>query len=167
MSKKKNQTSMTPETRKNMPPRGRGKFSMLLEVIKENSLIGLTPEDTQEEAQKRFLLHVARRAFDAEDQVSGSLLNSLISRCLPAIKPVMPECDIGFDDGDSLDVMASKILSAAGSGRITPDTGAVLMALLKDKAVINEKGENAERIERLENMLSELSGKVKANNGGD
>lgn len=157
MSKKKNQTSMTPETRKNMPPRGRGKFSMLLEVIKEDSLIGLTPEDTQEEAQKRFLLHVARRAFDAEDQVSGSLLNSLISRCLPAIKPVMPECDIGFDDGDSLDAMASKILSAAGGGRITPDTGAVLMTLLKDKATINQKGEIIERLEQLEKVIRERS----------
>ncbi|MGL5648788.1 MAG: hypothetical protein ACRDDY_13155 [Clostridium sp.] len=157
MNNKKNKTSMTPETRKNMPPRGRGKFSVLLEVIKENSMIDLTPDATQEEAQKKFLLHVAKRAFNPEDQVSGNLLNSLINRCFPAIKPVLPECDIGFEDGDSLDVMAAKILSAAGSGKITPDTGAVLMTLLKDKATINQKGEIIDRLEKLEQVLSERS----------
>lgn len=147
---KKNQTSLTPETRKKLPPRGRSKFSVLLEVIKEESMIGLTPKSTQEEAQKKFLLHVASRALNPEDLVSGQLLNSLINRCFPAIKPVMPECDIGIEDGDSIDVMAEKVLSAAGNGSVSPDVASVLMGLLKDKAIINEKSDILKRLEDLE-----------------
>lgn len=147
---KKNQTSLTPETRKKLPPRGRSKFSVLLEVIKEESMIGLTPKSTQEEAQKKFLLHVASRALNPEDLVSGQLLNSLINRCFPAIRPVMPECDIGIEDGDSIDVMAEKILSAAGNGGVSPDVASVLMGLLKDKAIINEKSDILKRLEALE-----------------
>lgn len=142
--------NITPEKRKQMPPRGRSKFSVLLEVIKEESMIGLTTKSTQEEAQKKFLLHVASRALNPEDLVSGQLLNSLINRCFPAIKPVMPECDIGIEDGDSIDVMAEKILNAAGNGSVSPDVASVLMGLLKDKAIINEKSDILKRLEALE-----------------
>lgn len=141
---------ITKESRKNMPPRGRSKFSVLLEVIKEDSMIGLNPKATQEEAQKAFLRHVAGRALNPDDMVSGQLLNSLINRCFPSIKPVMPECDVGIEDGDSIDVMAEKIVSAAGSGAVSPDVASMLMGLLKDKAIINEKSDIIKRLEALE-----------------
>lgn len=142
--------NITKESRKNMPPRGRSKFSVLLEVIKEESMIGLNPKATQEEAQKAFLRHVAERALNPDDMVSGQLLNSLINRCFPSIKPVMPECDVGIEDGDSIDVMAEKIVSAAGSGAVSPDVASMLMGLLKDKAIINEKSDIIKRLEALE-----------------
>ncbi|MGL4756215.1 MAG: hypothetical protein ACRCXB_28010 [Aeromonadaceae bacterium] len=113
-------------------------------------MIGLSPKATQEEAQKAFLRHVAERALNPEDMVSGQLLNSLINRCFPSIKPVMPECDVGIEDGDSIDVMAEKIVSAAGSGAVSPDVASMLMGLLKDKAVINEKSDIIKRLEALE-----------------
>lgn len=141
---------ITKESRKNMPPRGRSKFSVLLEVIKEESMIGLNPNATQEGAQKAFLRHVAERALNPDDMVSGQLLNSLINRCFPSIKPVMPECDVGIEDGDSIDVMAEKIVSAAGSGAVSPDVASMLMGLLKDKAIINEKSDIIKRLEALE-----------------
>lgn len=146
----KGKALITPETRKQMPPRGRSKFSVLLEVIKESSMLDLTPDATQEEASKAFMKHVASRALEPTDPVSGQLLSNLVSRCFPAIKPVLPECDIGFEDGDTPDQMAEKIMAASGSGAISPDIGAVLMGLLKDKAIINEKGELLRRLEALE-----------------
>lgn len=155
---KKNETSITPDIRKKLPPRGRSKFSVLLEVIKENSMIGLTPDATQEDANKAFMRHVASRALEPSDPVSGQLLSNLVSRCFPAIKPVLPECDIGFDDGDTMDQMAEKILAASGSGAISPDIGAVLMGLLKDKAIINEKGEIMRRLEELEERIKDGQG---------
>lgn len=145
--------NITPEKRKKMPPRGRGKFSVLLEVIKEASMIGLTPKSTQEDAQKAFLLHLAQRALNPEDMVSGQLLNSLVNRCFPPIKSVMPEYDVGIDDNDSIDDIAEKILRAAGGGCIPPDAAAILMGVLKDKAIINEKGELMRRIEELEDRI--------------
>lgn len=159
---KKNETSITPDIRKKLPPRGRSKFSVLLEVIKENSMIGLTPDATQEDANKAFMRHVASRALEPSDPVSGQLLSNLVSRCFPAIKPVLPECDIGFDDGDTMDQMAEKILAASGSGAISPDIGAVLMGLLKDKAIINEKGEIMRRLEELEGRIKDGGSTPKA-----
>lgn len=153
---------ITPETRKHMPPRGRSKFSVLLEVIKENSMLDLTPDATKEEANKAFMRHVASRALEPSDPVSGQLLSNLVSRCFPAIKPVLPECDIGFDDGDTMDQMAEKILAASGSGAISPDIGAVLMGLLKDKAIINEKGEIMRRLEELEERIKDGGSTPKA-----
>ena len=154
--------NITPETRKNLPPRGRSKFSLLLEVIKESSMLELTPSATQEQAQKAFMKHVASRALSPDDPVSGQLLSSLINRCFPAIKPVMPECDLGFANGDSIDDMAAKILAAAGSGTVSPDVAAALMGLLKDKAIINEKGELMRRLEELEERMKNGSGTPKA-----
>lgn len=145
--------NITKETRKNLPPRGRSKFSVLLEVIKEESMIGLNPKSTQEQAQKAFLRHVAERALNPEDMVSGQLLNSLVNRCFPSIKSVMPECDVGIEDGDSIDVMADKILSAAGSGSVSPDVASVLMGILKDKVIINEKSDILKRLEALEEKV--------------
>lgn len=145
-----------------MPPRGRSKFSLLMDVIKENSMLELTPKATQEEAQKAFMKHVASRALEPADPVSGQLLSSLINRCFPAIKPVMPECDLGFSDGDSIDDMAAKIVSAAGSGTVSPDVAAALMGLLKDKAIINEKGELMRRLEELEARIKNGGGTPKA-----
>lgn len=150
--------NITPEKRKKMPPRGRSKFSLLMEVIKENSMLELTPKATQEEAQKAFMKHVASRALEPSDPVSGQLLSSLINRCFPAIKPVMPECDLGFTDRDSIDDMAAKIVSAAGSGTVSPDVAAALMGLLKDKAIINEKGELMRRLEELEKRIEDGQG---------
>ena len=154
--------NITPESRKKMPPRGRSKFSLLMDVIKESSMLDLTPKATQEEAQKAFMKHVASRAFDPSDPVSGQLLSSLINRCFPAIKPVMPECDLGFVDGDSIDDMAAKIVTAAGGGAISPDVAAALMGLLKDKAIINEKGELMRRLEELEERIKNGGGTPKA-----
>ena len=154
--------NITPESRKKMPPRGRSKFSLLMDVIKESSMLDLTPKATQEEAQKAFMKHVASRAFEPSDPVSGQLLSSLINRCFPAIKPVMPECDLGFVDGDSIDDMAAKIVTAAGGGAISPDVAAALMVLLKDKAIINEKGELMRRLEELEERMKNGSGTPKA-----
>ncbi|MGL5293291.1 MAG: hypothetical protein ACRC9V_05940 [Aeromonas sp.] len=150
--------NITPEKRKKMPPRGRSKFSLLMEVIKESSMLELTPKATQEDAQKAFMKHVASRALKPSDPVSGQLLSSLINRCFPAIKPVMPECDLGFSDGDSIDDMAAKIVSAAGSGTVSPDVAAALMGLLKDKAIINEKGELMRRLEELEKRIKDGQG---------
>lgn len=154
--------NITPESRKKMPPRGRSKFSLLMDVIKESSMLNLTKKATQEEAQKAFMKHVASRAFEPSDPVSGQLLSSLINRCFPAIKPVMPECDLGFANGDSIDDMAAKIVSAAGSGTVSPDVAAALMGLLKDKAIINEKGELMRRLEELEERMKNGSGTPKA-----
>ena len=154
--------NITPESRKKMPPRGRSKFSLLMDVIKESSMLDLTPKATQEEAQKAFMKHVASRAFEPSDPVSGQLLSSLINRCFPAIKPVMPECDLGFANGDSIDDIAAKIVSAAGGGTISPDVASALMGLLKDKAIINEKGELMRRLEELEERMKNGSGTPKA-----
>ena len=58
--------------------------------------------------------------------------------------------------------MAAKIVSAAGSGTVSPDVAAALMGLLKDKAIINEKGELMRRLEELEERFKNGGGTPKA-----
>ena len=64
--------------------------------------------------------------------------------------------ELGDDD------MAAKIVSAAGGGTVSPDVAAALMGLLKDKAIINEKGELMRRLEELEERIKNGSGTPKA-----
>lgn len=146
--------NITSASRRLMKPRGKSKFTLLMEVIKDNSLIGLSPNATTEEANKAFLAHVASRAFDVDDPASGTLLSHLLARCIPAIKAVLPDQDIGFEEQDTVEDIAHRIVATTAVGGMPPDVAAVFMSVLKDKVAIEEKGELIERLTKLEEALS-------------
>ena len=61
----------------NLPSRGRSAKTLIIEMMREESLIDLSPKSTKEQAEKAFLKHIAVRAFNPTDPNSGMCLSLL------------------------------------------------------------------------------------------
>ncbi len=152
----KTSTSITSDKRKTMPPRGRGKKSLMLDAIRavckggeEEFLqkvvaIGLggwtKPEDENE-----------KPVFQQPNQ---HLLSLALNRIEPPLKPVSPMVDFEFSKDAKPHEQANQILSAVSDGHISPDIGQMLIASIKSMVDIEEYTDLKERIEKLEATLN-------------
>lgn len=125
--------NITKEKRKAMPPRGRGKKSMIIEALKQK---GKTPE--------QFWALVVDKALDGEG--NPQLIQLLGQRLEAPFKPTMPPVDIGITARDSLDTMANKVMAAG----LPPDVAEKMLSAIKMRHEISEKSELLKRIEALE-----------------
>ncbi len=139
----------------NQPPRGRGKSfkTKLLEVIREESLIGASPKTTPEEAEKLYLTHFAKRAFDVDDNASGTLGKELLSKSYPSLKSTMPTVDFEFSAESTPLEQANQILKAAADGIIPPDVAQIFITSIASMMKIDEITEIANRLTAIEKEL--------------
>lgn len=139
----------------NQPPRGRGKSfkTKLLEVIREESLIGASPKTTLEEAEKLYLTHFAKRAFDVDDNASGTLGKELLSKSYPSLKSTMPTVDFEFSAESTPLEQANQILKAAADGIIPPDVAQIFITSIASMMKIDEITEIANRLTAIEKEL--------------
>lgn len=135
-------------------PRGKTKLSLLLDGIKEQSLLSVRKNASKSEVEKAFLVHLAARALDKDDPASGQLLTNLLTRVYPVTKPTLPAMDIGIDMNDTPSDMSRKILIAAGQGLIPVDVADLMMNMVKNKIHVDEKSDMPARIELLEKQMS-------------
>lgn len=140
------------------PGRGKSFKNKLLEVIRDESLIGANPDTTKEEAEKLYLSHVSRRAFDSEDNNSATLLKELLSKSYPTLKATMPNVDFEFDESASPNIQASQILKAASEGSIAPDVAQIFISSIASMMKIEEVTEIARRLDEVEKALGLLNG---------
>jgi hypothetical protein len=153
MSKKKNQTSITSDSRKKMKPRGRSKRTIILEAIKEESLLGLSSEASSEEVEKSFFAHIANRAFDIEDQNSGMCLRLLADKGWSSVKPTMEHVEFDFDENASPAIQASQVMKAASEGRIAPDIANMFVSSIASMLKIEEVTEIRKELDSIKEML--------------
>ncbi len=125
--------NITPEKRKEMPPRGRGKKSMILEALRQN---GKTPEE--------FWALVVDKAINGEG--NPQLIQLLGQRLEAPFKPSMQPVDVGFCVGDTLEQMADKVVCS----ELPPDIAEKMLQNIKLRHEISEKGEILKRLEALE-----------------
>lgn len=140
----------------NQPSNRRGKSykNLLLEVIRKESMIGLTKASTKEEAEKAFISHVAERAFNADDMASSTLLNSMLSKTYASLKSTMPEYEFEFDVSATPMVQAQQILKAASEGVIPPDVAAIFTQCIRNVLDIEVNTDIKERLDKLENLIN-------------
>ena len=81
----------------NLPGRGRSAKTLILEMMRDESLIALNPSSTKEQAEKAFLKHIAIRAFNPEDSTSGMCLSLLTNKGWPNLKPSNETVEFEFD----------------------------------------------------------------------
>lgn len=147
--------SSTSFSKDSQPKQRRGKSfkSLLMEVIREESLVGLTKSSTKEDASKAFIKHVAKRAFNPEDQNSAMLLKELLTKSYPSLKPTLERFEFTFpkDGTDSQKSMA--VLEAISSGDLPPDVGQMVMGIIKDNSVIEANTDLKDRILQIEKSL--------------
>lgn len=144
--------SSTTFSKDTQPPRSRGKAfkTLLLESIREESLIGLNPDSTKEDAEKAYLKHVSKRAFNVEDPNSATLLKTLMDKSYSNIKPSAETIQYELDAKSSIYKKAEDTLKAISEGKIPPDTGKLILDSITNLIKIKEVTEIEDRIKVLE-----------------
>lgn len=134
--------------------RGKSFKNLLLDTIREKSLLDVPDTADRDEAQKAFIGHAAERAFDKDDQSSSTILRELLNKSFPGLKSTMPTIEFDLPKDSSPIQKANAILEAVSSGVIAPDVGALLIQAAKYTIDIEMGTELKDRIEKIEESLS-------------
>ncbi|GAG48837.1 unnamed protein product [marine sediment metagenome] len=138
----------------NLPARGRSAKTLILEMMREESLIELSPKSTKEQAEKIFLKHIAVRAFNPEDPTSGMCLSLLTNKGWPNLKPSNETVEFEFDKQALPHIQAGQVMHAAANGFIPPDIANTFIQSIKAMIDIEEYTSLKDRIEKLEELLN-------------
>jgi len=143
-NKTPNKTTLKPGD--NLPPRGKGKKSLMLEAIR--SVCG---------SEHEFLNQVITIGLgDPTNEVAPNptLLTLVLNRIEPPLKAIAPMVEFDFNSSAKPHEQATQILKAVANSQIAPDIGQMFIASIKSMIDIEEYTDLKERIERLEKALS-------------
>lgn len=135
------------------PGRGKSFKTKLLDVIREESLIGAKPDIDKKEAEKLYLKHVALRAFDTADPSSGTLLRELMSKSYPTLKSTLPTVTFDFLEDTKPADQAAQVLKATADGNLSPDVAQIFISSITAMMKIEEVTEIADRLCEIEKAL--------------
>ena len=136
---------MQPEKR-----RGKSKRSLILEALKEKSLLEMTPESSTDDCEKAFFSHILLRAVNPEDPNGAMLLKTLLDKGWASVKSSMEPVNFKLNNKDSLDVQANQILTAVSEGSLPPDVGVMMINAVTNMLKIKEVTDLEDRIKALE-----------------
>ena len=120
----------------NLPKRGKAFKTVLLEVMREKSLLDLKPGASKEEAEKAYVEHAANRAFDSSDQASSTILNEFLRRSFPPLKPTNEAMVFDFPEDGTPTEKAFSIVDAISKGHLPADIGQTIISIIKDSVII-------------------------------
>ncbi len=126
------------------PTRRRGKEmrTKILEAIKEETKLN----------EKGFYKVVAKKALSDGDTV---MMKELLTRVAPAAKPVAPAVQFDFPENGTPVEQVDAVLRAVASGKVSPDVGQQLVAMIRGKLDVLEISELADRLVAIEAQLDE------------
>lgn len=129
------------------PARRRGKEqrTKILEAIKEETKLN----------EKGFYKKVAERALTDGDTL---MMKELLTRVAPAAKPVAPSVQFDFPENGTPVEQVDAVLRAVAAGKVSPDVGQQLVAIIRGKLDVLELSELADRLAAVEKAL-EAQGK--------
>lgn len=137
----------------NLPARGKSKKNLILDMLKNKSMLDLNPKSTNDDAEQAFFHHVAISAFDLEDNNRGMCLKLLADKGWASVKPSSELIEFDFDDKALPHIQASQVMSAAARGLIPPDIANTFIQSIKSMIDIEEYTDLKERIEAIEKSL--------------
>lgn len=130
----------------NLPPRGKGKKSLMLEAIRS------VCKDEHEFLKQVVIIGLG----DAVNEVAPNptLLTLVLNRIEPPLKAIAPMVEFEFDSNSKPHEQASQILKAVSSSQIAPDIGQMFIGSIKSMIDIEEYTDLKERIEKLEATIN-------------
>lgn len=149
----KNKTSITPETRKKLPPRGKNKRTLILEALQAQAFNGLAEDSTPEQAERKWFEHLIATAIDPDNKDAALCLRLVTERGWAALKPVGENVEFSFDRNGSLADQAGQILDAVAGGHLSVEHGKMLVDGIKGLAEIEASTELKIRIAEIEKKL--------------
>lgn len=138
--------------------RGKSQKTIILEAIREQSLIGLSPDATRDEVEKAFIAHTASRALNPNDKQSSMLLGILWNKGWKNIKTSNDCVEFDFNEKAKPAEQAAQILKAASSGQIPPDVANIFIQSIASMLKIEEITEIQRRLEELEKAMGVSNG---------
>lgn len=142
----KSATKTTLKKGDNLPPRGKGKKSLMLEAIRE--VCG---------SEQEFLHQVIRAGLgNVTENIASNpmLLTLVINRIEPPLKAIAPMVEFEFNSYAKPHEQAGQILNAVANSQIAPDIGQMFIASIKSMIDIEEYTDLKDRIEKLESALN-------------
>lgn len=152
-------------TADNQPKKGRGKSkrTLYLEALASEMKMDV---DSSEIEYYKFCIRVGMGLHqyfeenqDSERDVSfgrpdAQLLKDGMARLYPIAKATYPTYDFEFPEEGTMTEKADAIINAVGAGIVPIDAAKAFMDILETKASIFEKEELADRVAKLEELLS-------------
>ena len=125
------------------PARRRGKEqrTKILEAIKEETKLN----------EKGFYKAVAKKALTEGDTL---MMKELLTRVAPAAKPVAPSVQFDFPEDGTPVAQVDAVLRAVAAGKVSPDVGQQLVAMIRGKLDVLEISELADRLTSVEKALA-------------
>ena len=139
---KKNQTTLTPERRKTIPPRGKGKRACMLQAIKDVCKGG---EDV-------YLKEVVKASLGDGKAIKPNpqLMQIVMHRLQPVTKTVLPIVNFKYKpNGDPVEQI-DEILAEISRGEMPADVGNVIISMIQARMKVKEICEFEERLAQLE-----------------
>jgi hypothetical protein len=129
-------TSMTKDTRKRMPPRGKSERNKILDAMKR---CGKTEDG--------FYELLVAKGHDEEDSFT---FKELLIRLSPIPKSVNPLYEFPFNEKGSHHEQSLQIVKAIANGKIPSDVGHSIIATISTMLNIQEKTDFEERLKAIE-----------------
>lgn len=125
------------------PTRRRGKElrTRILEAIKEETKLN----------EKGFYKQVAKMAISNGDTV---MMKELLTRIAPATKPIAPAVQFDFPEDGTPVQQVDAVVLAVSTGKVSPDVGQQLVAMIRGKLDVLEISELADRLAQVEKALA-------------
>lgn len=135
--------------------RGRSKRNLILEAIKEASLMEANPDSSNEDVEKLFFTHIAKQAANPESENFGMCLKLLADKGWSSIKPTMEHVEFTFDENAEPHIQAAQVMKAASDGVIAPDVANMFIGSIASMLKIQEVTELADRLKAIEEQLGD------------
>lgn len=150
----KTSTSITSDSRKDMPQRGRSKKTIIMEALRKEALSGVSENATNDEAESAWFSHLIKKAFHSDDKDSGLCLRLVTERGWAALKPSSDCVSFEFDKNATSTTQAAQVMDAVSEGHIPPDLGLAFVSGIKSMIEIEANTELKARIEKLEELMN-------------
>ncbi len=156
MAKKVNPSHITPERRKEMAPRGKGTKTLILDAIREKSLLGLNEDATRQEAEQAFFGFVAEAAFNPTEDtaaLSTVCLSTLAKKGWPDVKSTLPLVEFELTENGTPLQQSNEIVTAISKGLLPADIGLALISAMSSMLKIEEVTTIKEEMEEIKRKL--------------
>lgn len=137
----------------NLPARGRSNKTIILEAMREASVLELHKDSTKDDAEKAFFTMIINSAIDPGDPNCGMCIKLLSDKGWASVKPSNDCVNFEFDHKADVHIQAAQIVKAISTGDLAPDIGGGIITAIRSMMGIEADTIIRKRIGDIEKSL--------------